>query len=275
MRGTPVAAQRNVLTAALICATAAAVLTGCGGDKDNKADDRPGTPAAPPTTTAAPAATTSAPVAPPAAVFDGLTAQQISDKATTAMKGLTSVIVDFDGSDGGQKIRMKAAMTNARKCVSHIVLAGGNLELIGVAKDTYAKGDKAFWNAQAGSSGPAVDALLKGRWLKMPAGSSQDEDFKSFCDLDTFMDGFTSSSSGTLTKGAPTVVDGQQTVPISGPDDGGTTTVFVATQGEPYVLKALHTGKDAGSATFSDFNEPVNAVAPPAGQTVDASALGG
>lgn len=257
------AVKRNVLTAALACATAAAVLTGCGGGKDKKADDQPTTPAAP-TTTAA-----------PKPAFDGLTAQQISDKATAAMKGLNSVTVDFDGSDSGKKVRMKAAMTNVGKCVSHIVLGQGNLELIGVGKDTYAKGDTKFWNEQAGSSGPAVNALLKGRWMKMPAGSTQNDDFKSFCDLSTFMDGFTQSSSGTLTKGTPIDINGRQAVPVSGPDDGGRTTVYVAADGEPYVLKAVHTGKDSGSATFTDFDKPVNAVAPPAGQTVDASALGG
>ncbi|HEY5832613.1 hypothetical protein [Streptomyces sp.] len=255
--------KRTVLTAALICATAAGVLSGCGDGEEDKAG-------APPSASAAPT-TTAVPKAP----FEGLTAQQISDRAVTAMKALSSVTIDFDGTDSGQKIRMKAAMTNAGKCVSHIVLGGGNLELIGVGTDTFAKGDTAFWNAQAGASGPAVNALLKGRWMKMPAGSGQDDDFKSFCDLSTFMAGFTESGSGTPVKGAPTVVAGRTTVPISSPDDGGTTTVYVAAEGEPYILKAVHTGSDPGSAVFTDFDKPLNAVAPPASQTVDASALGG
>jgi hypothetical protein len=262
----------NALTAALICAVAgAAVLTGCGDGKDSgDGTSAAGTPSAPATATATATAATTGVPAPP---FESLTAQQISDRATSAMKALSSVTVDFDGTDDGQKIRMKAAMTNEGKCVSHIVLGGGDLQLIGVGGDTYAKGDTAFWNAQAGSSGPAVDALLKGRWMKMPAGSGQDDDFKSFCDLETFMEGFTETDDSTLTKGAPVSVDGVPTIPVSGPDDGGTTTVYVASQGEPYVLKAVHTGTDPGSATFTDFDRPVDAVAPPASQTVDASAL--
>lgn len=266
--------QRNVLTAALICATAAAVLTGCGGTEDDggnsgktsaKADplsDRPGTPAPPPTTTA-----------PPKGALEGLTAQQISDQAVAAMKGLSSVTVDFSGTDSGKKIRMKAAMTNAHKCVSHIVMSDGDLQLIAVGADTYAKGDTAFWNAQAGSDAPALNALLKGRWMKMPSGSVQDDDFKSFCDLNTFMKDFTEDDGGVKTEGPLTVIDGRTTVPISQRQDGGVMTVYVATQGEPYVLKAVETGPDAGSGTFTDFNQPVNAVAPPASQTVDVSAF--
>lgn len=262
------AAKRIVLTAALICVTAAGVLTGCGGskDKDTKADDKPATPAASATTTTTPP--------PSAAPFVGLTPQQISDKAVDAMSGLSSVTVDFNGQDSGETMRMRAAMTNDGKCVSHIVLSGGNLELIGVGKEMYAKGDTKFWDVQGGGNGAAINDMLKGRWLRMPAGSEEEESFKSFCDLSTFMKSFTEDSGGKKTQGSPVEVAGRQAVPIVGPEDGGTTTVYVATQGAPYVLKAEHTGDDAGSVTFTDFDKPLKAVAPPASQTVDASKLG-
>lgn len=190
------AAKRTVRTAALICVTAPHVLTGCGvsKDKDTKADDKPATPTASATTTAAP---------PSAAPFAGLTPQQISDKAVEAMKGLSSVTVDFNGKDSGETMRIRAALTNDGKCVSHIVLSGGNLELIGVGKEMYAKGDTKFWDVQSGGDGAAINDVLKGRWLKMPAGSQQEESFKAFCDLNTFTKSFTEGSGGRRPRAAP------------------------------------------------------------------------
>lgn len=260
--------QRNVPTAALACVVAAAVLTGCGGSKHKAAGPGTGTPAPAHSTTAA---STAAPASTTA--LAGLTARQISDRAVAAMKALTAVTAETNGTEDGQKVRMKTVLMADGKCVSHATIGGGNLDLISTGTDSYVKGDKDFWAVVEGAArGAAIDAKLKGRWMKMAAGFGGDDTFKSLCDLKTVMDNLTTSSTQQK-KGAPTVVAGRETIPVSGPDDDGTTTVYVAARGTPYVLKAVRTGSQTGVMVFSGFDRPVPAIAPAASRTLGTNLL--
>ena len=246
----------------LAVGVAAATLSGCGGDKDNGS--------------AAPivrAAATAAPTTPAPDPFPGQSGEQIFMLAANTMKGVDTAIVGITAVEDGVKNQMRVGMTTSGQCAGHFLVQGGNFEVIGHGKTTYMKGDRAAWTAQLGArQGGALDTLLKGRWVKLPADSGLD--IQGFCDLSTYVMDLTTSTSSDATRGKPTTVNGHGAVPVTGPlDDGGTLTLYVATEGQPYILTAVRTGPDADTEVLSDFNKPITANPPPPSLTVDISAL--
>jgi hypothetical protein len=110
------------------------------------------------------------------------------------------------------------------------------------------------------------------------------KDMASFCDLDTVLSGaeddLPSSKSPdtggtpTFTRAGTTTVDGAKAVVVHAKDAKESYTMYVATEGKPYVLRLDSTSPDdPGSITFTDYNEPVPAQKP-AGHVVDLDALG-
>ncbi|MCZ4120117.1 hypothetical protein [Streptomyces sp. H39-S7] len=261
------AVQRNVVAASVVCAALAGVLTGCGGDKS---DDAVIGSKLRPTASASTTAATG---------LDALTAQQVSDKAEAALKALTSVRVDAVGMDDGKPMQIKTAMSKGGECAGAMSQDKMAMQFISTHHTTYVKADDSFWRKSGGKDGSAMVELLHGKWMKVAGDASADEDLQSFCDLDSFADEMSSDNDdGPFTKGAPTTVDGQPVVTIIQKKTGSaeTTTIYVAAQGEPYPLKIVEAGGDEpGHVTFTDFNKPVRAVAPPASQTVDISKFTG
>jgi hypothetical protein len=258
--------KRNVLAAALVCATAAGVLTGCGGSKDAASSST--TAAA---TTAAPAPTTTAPKGP----LDALTAQQISDQAVTAMKALTSVHVSGQAMDSGKPVHLDVTMATSGKCLATVGESGGTAHVISTLEYTYMKGNTAFWQSQ-GKDGSALGSALHGRWLKIPGVAAADADLKEFCDLKSFMADITKDDGGTTTKGAPNRMDGLTVIPLSATgSDGGHVTVYVADSATPYALKMVESGgtDGGGTMTFTDFDKPLHVYAPAPADTVAESDL--
>ncbi|WUH91727.1 hypothetical protein OG900_17495 [Streptomyces sp. NBC_00433] len=262
--------KRTVLTTALLCTTAAVVLTGCGGEKDSASSS-----------TSAPAAATSAPAttaAAPAGPLDGLTAQQISDRATAAMNALTSVHVAGQEMDGSTPAHLDVTVATSGKCLATVGEGGGDMKIISTTEYTYMKGDPTFWKAQ-GKDGVALGDALHGRWLKKPGKASSDSDLKEFCDLKTFMAGFTADDGSPLTKSAPVELDGQTVIPLTQHDSDGDLVVYIADSAKPYALKLEEPGSGgpgtdgSGTVTFSGFDKALHVYAPPAAQTVTESAL--
>lgn len=254
---------------ALAAGLAAASLSGCGGDKDDGAS-APIAQALATTTTSAP----SAQATPAQEPFPGQPAQQIFMSAANAMKGLRTATVEVTGPDGDSMARAKFGMTDSGDCAGHTLINGGDFELISHGRFTYMKGDRAAWISQLGATkGAALDTALRGRWAKLP--SSTDLGIASVCDLSAYtMDLTNGGTSADQTRGRYTTVNGQGAVPVTGPQDGGgTVTLYVATDGAPYVLKVVRTGSDPDTETLTDFDKPVGTNPPPASQTVDLSAL--
>lgn len=261
--------KHTVLTAALLCTAAAVVLTGCGGKKSASGS------------TSAPAGTASAPAthaAAPAGPLDALSAQQISDRATAAMNALTSVHVVGQEMDGDKPAHLDVTVATSGKCLATVGEDGGDMKIISTTEYTYLKADATFWKDQ-GKDGRALGTALHGRWLKKPGTAATDPDLKDFCDLKTFMAGFTADDGAPLTKAAPVKVDGQTVIPLTQHDSDGDLVVYVADTAKPYAVKLTEPGAKgpgtdgSGTITFSAFDKPLHVYAPPQGQTVTESAL--
>ena len=268
--------RRTALAAVCLVTVAAATtsLVGCQSGKD-KADGK-----------ASATAVSSKPKEP----FAGLSADEIGDRAMKATTGASSLrmkgTVQDDQSAG--TIRIDMALNKKNECAGTLGMgAQGKTDLIKTGDTVYMKYDEAFLREQSkGESKADVDAavsMLAGKWTKMSAKGSDAKDIASFCDLNTVLGGAedvgSDGSSGgagdpTATRAGTAQVDGTTAAVLKVKDGKDRYTMYVATEGKPYLLRLDSTGTDAGSITFSDFEKPVPAQKP-AGKILDLDALSG
>ncbi|WP_406399780.1 hypothetical protein OH805_12075 [Streptomyces sp. NBC_00879] len=208
--------------------------------------------------------------------FGGLSADQIAAKAVAATKSARSMRIAGKVTSGGELLTVDFAVDSKGSCTGKIGMKGGNAQLRQVGKVMYIKGDEKFWRAAISSQADAITELLKGRWMKVPQGTAAS--MEGVCDLKAMIAdmGKDKSELRGMAKGPDAVVGGKPVATLVKKKPGGETlTMYVAKQGAPYVLKVVRTGgAESGALTFSDYNKPVKAVAPPPDQVVDVDNLG-
>ncbi|MCB5166259.1 hypothetical protein LG634_15625 [Streptomyces bambusae] len=214
-----------------------------------------------------------------AAPYADLTGPQLLEKSLAATRKATSLTLKGKITEGGKPMTLDLSLSTADECRGSMSTAGeGRFELIKSKQNAYVKADEAFYRG-AGKGDPkeetdAVVAMLADRWLKTPADSPDAEEFTGACDLAELLKEF-EEEPGKAKKGPVTTVDGRKAVTLTVPADDGTATVYVAAEGEPYLLKAFQKGgTDPGEITFSRFNEPVDVTPPAAKDVVDLAKLG-
>ncbi|MFF8374566.1 hypothetical protein ACF07V_00330 [Streptomyces sp. NPDC015661] len=245
-------ANRKLWAAATVCVAVVAGVTGCSTGDDKAADP-----------------------------FAGLTADAIADKAVDTTKAATAFRMNGAGKTDGEEMTVDFAVDDKGNCKGTMQAPkGGKAEMLATGGNSYMKGDDAFWKSSGGEEGASSDesdsmsALLKGRWMKMPAGAGEDED--NFCDLKKIvkdMDEETPRKG--LTREADADVDGKPAAVLTKKDKGESTTFYVAKDSaKPYILRVVTTGgDDPGTVTLSEFDKPVTVTAPPKGDVVDMEEL--
>ncbi|MFC9676018.1 hypothetical protein [Streptomyces sp. NPDC056949] len=217
----------------------------------------------------------------PKAPFADLSGPQITNKAMKATRGATSLTIKGDAADGdGGQIALDVALDKKGECAGSMGMNGqGKVDLIKTGPTVYLKSDEAFLRAQSkGESKADTDAVVKmlaGRWMKSKADSPDAKDMADFCDLDSMLAEF--KSNDTLArKGRATTVDGTPAFTVTETDGKDEFTLYVATEGKPYVLKLVtKSAKEPASLTFSDYDKPVEAAPPADKDIVDLDKLGG
>ena len=247
--------RRTALAALCLAAAATASLTGCLSGED-KADNKPKGP------------------------FAGLSGGEIADRSVKATTGASSLRMkgDVPDDESGGTIRIDMALDKKGECAGTMSMGGkGKADLIKTGDTLYAKYDEEFLRDQAGGdSKEETDAVVKmmaGKWTKMAATGSDAKDIASFCDLDTVLADATDVNSD-ATRGRTTTVDGTPAIVLHEKDGKDSYTLYVATQGKPYLLRIdSKSAKDPGTLTFTDYNKPVPANAP-SGKVLDLDKLG-
>lgn len=264
--------RRTALAALCLAAVTAAGLTGCAGEDKDKAN-----------TSSTPQNTAkdrkSSPEPKEEEPFAGLTGGEIVDKALEATTGASSLRMTGDVPDDetGGTIRFDMALNKQGECAGTLGLGDqGEAELIKTGDTVYMKYDEAFLRAQSeGESQETVDAtvaLLAGKWTRMSAEGPDAEDIAEFCDLDAVLGGPDDGASD-ATRGETTTVDGTPAITLKAQDGKDRFTLYVATEGEPYLLRLDSTSPaDPGSIAFGDYEEPVPADEP-TGDVLDLDAL--
>ncbi|GAA3789855.1 hypothetical protein [Streptomyces chiangmaiensis] len=248
--------RRTALAALCLAAAATAGLTGCLPGQ-NMADDKPKGP------------------------FAGLTGGEIADRAMKATTDATSLRmqgdVPDDESDG--TIRIDMALNKKGECAGTLSMAGqGKADLIKSGDTVYMKYDEAFLRAQ-GKDDPKADTdavvtMLAGKWTKMSAKGKDAKDIAGFCDLDTVLADVRNVNSD-ATRDRTTTVNGTSAIVLQEKEGKDRYTLYVATEGKPYLLKVTSTSKkDPGTVAFTDYDKPVPAAAPK-GDVLDLDKLGG
>ena len=206
--------------------------------------------------------------------FTDKSAEDIKNAAIDDMKDVTSLTMEGTITSDGKEQKLKLSSSTDGTCAGEITVSGGTAQFIS-GEESFLKGDDAFWNGVAGSPAAAqqILALVGDKWAKVPPGQGG---FDSFCDLDNMLEDFTKDDSdGDVKKGDTDDIDGKEAIELTGKtDDGDTSHAWVATEGDHFILKLEAEGSQPGSFTFTDYNEPVDADAPPSEQVVDLSQRG-
>ncbi|MFD4702591.1 hypothetical protein [Streptomyces niveus] len=240
----------------------------------------------------------------PADPFAGLTAARIAGEAVTATKGAPSLRLTAEGTDDGRRVKVDFSLDRSGTCTGGLRRDDSEAEFAVVKGVTYVKGDDEFWRSissgandvnaandandandesgpieQSGRNDQSADTavadelvqLLKGKWLKIPAGAGASaRALGGACDLDAMLDGVHVADAKGATRGAAAEVEGRKAATLVKRETDGTRTTYVAAEGEPYLLKAVTEGGQApGTVLLTDFGVPVKVAVPPAPETVD------
>ncbi|MFJ6571988.1 hypothetical protein ACIQNU_31755 [Streptomyces sp. NPDC091292] len=262
--------RRTTIAALCLAAVATTALTACGTDtKDDKAGS-----------SGKSTAGSATPSPSKKAAFADLSGQEIVDRAVKATRAATSLTLKGDvPDDGGGTISLDMALDREGRCAGTMGMNGeGTVELIANSDLVYMKYDEEFLRAQSKGQPKAetdgVVDMLADRWVKMSATSKDAKDMAGFCDLDAVLKDFDDIRSAAR-KGKETRVDGTPAFSLSESEGKDRYTLYVATEGKPYLLKVENTsGKKGETITFTDYDKPVPAKAPADKDVVDIDKLG-
>lgn len=241
----------KVATAVATASVSVALLAGCGGDSGGE-----GKP------------------------FDGQSADDIAAKAVEATRQAKSMHVKGDTRLGdGSTVTIDVSVDQEKNCQGTIGAADTRADVRHTEATLFLRGDEQYWqNAlkQQPEAARKMAPRLQGKWVKMPAN---DAAAAGVCDKRGFvaaMDEDKSERQG-MKRGDTTEVNGEEALKLTKEKSSGETlALYVATEGEPYILRTeTEGGENPGSVTFSDYGKPVSPEQPPADQTVDMKEVAG
>ncbi|MFD5182222.1 hypothetical protein ACFWMQ_06195 [Streptomyces sp. NPDC058372] len=226
----------------------ASVLVGCGegGDGSAGSDDK--------------------------AAFSGKSADEIAASAVKATRDAESVHITGTGQQQGQQVKLDFSVDNKDNCTGTLTGPEAEADVLQVGETVYMRGDEKFWKnmlqAQPGSQ-KTVDKLA-GKWVKSDPEQAGTE---GMCDKQAIVAALDSDKSERkgMKKGEETEVDGESALTLTKKAENGEEfTLYVATEGKPYILKAVSKGgKNPNETTLTDYNKKVDAEEPPADEVVD------
>ncbi|MDT0343181.1 hypothetical protein [Streptomyces litchfieldiae] len=204
--------------------------------------------------------------------LEGLTPQEISDRAQEALLSADSVRMTMLGDTAA--FGMDLHLDRAGSCEGTITQPGmGSVEiLMRDGEEVWMKPDSEFWTNGMGTADPALVSLLDGSYLYGSTSDPEMAQMAGACSLDDLFADLGDDSGDEMTAAeGPTEHNGVPVVAITGTDSAGeTTTILVAAEGEPYPL--LLSGESDGmqmEMELSQFNEPVEFEEPPADLVLD------
>ncbi|MEU6004467.1 MULTISPECIES: hypothetical protein [unclassified Streptomyces] len=236
--------------AAVVAGAAIVALAGCGGGDDSDDKSKP---------------------------FEGKSADQIAADAVKATQQADSMRMKGTvQQSAGSSMSVDLAVDQRKNCDGTIKSEGASAEVRNTKGTFYLKGDEKYWETSLKGQ-PGTDKIVPkvaGKWVKAP---TDDATTKNLCDktaLTASMDKDKSERKG-MKKGATTTVGGAEAIRLTKKTSGGETlTLYVATEGKPYILRSTSSGgEQPNTATFSDYGKAVSPEQPAPGETVDLKEL--
>jgi hypothetical protein len=193
---------------------------------------------------------------------------QILEATKAAAKTASSVHIKGSIVTAGKPIALDMELLAGKGGKGTISQEGFTIQLVQTGGAVYINGSAAFYKHVSGS---AAAALLEGKWLKAPADSGELASLAELTDLSKLID-TALANHGTLSKGAPTTVEGQKAVTLQDSRGG---TLYVAASGKPYPLEIAKTGSESGKVVLNRWDQPVTIEAPAGAIDIGALQKGG
>ncbi|MFD8058965.1 hypothetical protein ACFXA0_17000 [Streptomyces cyaneofuscatus] len=234
--------MKKVILAAVSVSLGATVLVGCGGESSDEA-------------------------------FEGKSADTIAEEAVKATRDAKSLrIVGKAKQADGNEIGIDFRVDDQDLCTGTMTGKGAKADVVQVGQSVYVRGDEKFWqNTLKGKPGTEkVIQQVQDKWVVSDSAQAGTE---GMCDKQAalaLLDSDKSERKG-MKKGKTTEVDGTPALILEKEQENGEKiTMYVATEGEPHVLKAVSEGGEVSSETvLSDYNKKVDAQKPAAEDVVD------
>ncbi|MGW4200852.1 hypothetical protein [Streptomyces sp. NPDC004726] len=244
------------------------------GPKDSQSSS--GSPGSPGSGTAASASPESA----DAEAFPGKTGSEIATLAIETTKKATSLTVETDIKLAEGPLRGRIAMSTRGDCVGTMSPgSSGSFEILRIGKTAYMRPDEAFLRDQVKGE-PKADrdaavALMKGRWMKANPSDPDAKGMLELCDLNVVLREVVVDRKTAIRRAGETTVGGRKALKLVETDGTSTESLYVATEGKPYILKIeAQDDQEPGTVTFSAFDEPVQAKEPAPSEILDLDKLG-
>ncbi|MEU1849528.1 hypothetical protein ABZ499_09695 [Streptomyces sp. NPDC019990] len=210
--------------------------------------------------------------------FDTMTPEQIDTQAREAVRNATSMRLTGKGSSDGRQVEVDLAMDIRGSCNGTLGISGRTMRIVKKGSLVHVKAGEDFWRAtfsrgMAAEQAEEMVALFKGRWIKPPRGVSKT--LGRMCDgLDDLIDALGPVSDGGSTREADATVGGRPVAVLAERDTTETTTLYIAKEGKPYLLRGTVAGGDEPvDLTFTDHNKPVDTTPPSPDQVLDPTTL--
>lgn len=192
----------------------------------------------------------------------------MANKSLDTLRGASTLTMTGTVRDKGKPIKLDMAISKAGDCKGSMSVEGeGSFELIRNSQFVFMKADAAFYRTQLKDlpkdQQDAALQQLPGHWVKTKASAPDSKELAAMCDLSELLKQFDKSEGAK--KDGVVQLSGQSAQKITTKTTDGTENLYVATTGEPYLLKAVETGTDASDVSFSGFNQPVDAKSPTSG----------
>ncbi len=198
--------------------------------------------------------------------LSGLTADQIASKAVADFGTVPAVTMSGAFTDSDQAFTIDVTLTRGKGC-SGVVSEGssGTVQLVEVGGRLWIKPDSQFWTSE-GLTNASVLKVLSGKYVETGSGSSMSQ-LGNLCDVSQLVQAMGTSYHG-MSKGATTMISGQQALKINTANDG---VLYVTVASAPRLLRV--DGGSDGHLNFSYGSTP-HLVAPPASETVNGAQYG-
>jgi hypothetical protein len=201
----------------------------------------------------------------------GLTAAKVQAETVADAKAASSLTLKGSLTQSGQGYTVDLGIKPGHGCAGTIGEGTkGSFKLIEIGKTVYLNPDDTFWKTYAGASADAAIALVGGRYLKGSTSDSGMASLAGLCDVSQLLSN--DGSSGVVTKGAVTTLNGVRVLPLNSSD--GTAYVTDTSKPDLVELTAPAGSKNGAGLVTVTTNSPVTLTAPPASQVVDGSKLG-
>lgn len=199
-----------------------------------------------------------------------MSADQIVSKAVSDLNTESQFNLSGTVDENGQHLTLALGYKTPSSCSGTIGLNGkGNLAVVAINGTAWIKPDATFWQSYAGAQAQKAIALLGDKYLKSAPNDTNVSTLTSLCTVSSLSAAFTSS--GTLTKGSSTTIDGQSAIPLKNPHGA---TVYVSDTSSPQILQITNSSAANGGTVNFKYGQTTAVAAPAVAQTVDGSQFG-